>query len=161
MKLYEIAEAFLALDELLDNPEVVEEEVDTIKEVLTYELETKGDNIIRYCRVLESDILTLDEEIKRLQSLKKSKQNKVKKLKDYTMSCLYSMNITKLDTSIGKVSIRNNAPAVVLDDDFDDERFKDEVITITYDKKAIKEAIKNGVEVKGASLVSTPSLTIK
>ena len=101
-------------------------------------------------------------EIKRLQDLKKLKENKIENLKKYTKECLEEADIKKLSTSLGNISIRKLPGSVeVLEEDSIPAEYKKEVVTVTVDKKSILADLKEGVVVPGVTLKTGTSLTIK
>ena len=76
--------------------------------------------------------------------------------------CLTELGMKKVETTLGNISVRNNAPSLVVEDEnLLNEKFKTEVTAVKIDKKAIKEALKNGEEVIGVRLENSNSLIIK
>ncbi|HEK7043998.1 TPA: siphovirus Gp157 family protein, partial [Staphylococcus aureus] len=78
--LYELSEAFKEMsnqDEL--DPTLLKDTLDSIKA----EMNVKVDNIVNWRRETLGDIDVIDKEIKRLQNLKKQKQNLTDRLRDY------------------------------------------------------------------------------
>ncbi len=160
--LYELVIDFKELENLDFGEELQQEQVEKIKDIIKSEIETKGTNIIALIRNIETDITSIKSEIDRLNKLKKAKENKIKSIKKYTIECLQEIDIKKVETTLGNISIRNNTPSVVIEDEeMIDERFLNEITSYTINKTAIKEAIKNGECVFGAHLENTKSLQIK
>lgn len=160
--LYELVADFKELEKLNFEEELGNEQIEKVKEIIKGEIETKGTNIIALIRNIETDVTSIKSEIERLNKLKKAKENKIKSIKKYTMDCLQELDTKKVETTLGNISIRNNAPSVIIEDErMIDERFLDEVTTYTINKTCIKEALKNGEFVAGAYLESTKSLQIK
>lgn len=157
MNLYELTNDLNELDNLLETNEQVEE----IKEIIYNEIKNKSDNIVKLIKNTESDINTIENEVKRLQELKKIKQNKIMNIKKYTLECLKQANLKKVEGAVGRVSIRRNAPSVIITDDFCDDRYIKIEEIAKIDKNAIKEDLKNGAVIEGAYLESTESITIK
>ncbi|NDP97126.1 siphovirus Gp157 family protein, partial [Staphylococcus aureus] len=78
--LYELSEAFKELsnqDEL--DQTLLKDTLDSIQA----EMNVKVDNIVNWRRETLGDIDVIDKEIKRLQNLKKQKQNLTDRLRDY------------------------------------------------------------------------------
>ncbi len=159
--LYELTSDLKELQEL--NFETLEEnEVDNIKSLIIDEIENKGTGIIAVVRNLESDVDSLKNEIKRLQDIKKSKENRIDNIKKYTKECLELVDIKKVSTSLGVISIRKLPGSVeVLEEDSIPKEYKKEVVTVTVDKKSILADLKEGVVVPGVALKTGTSLTIK
>ena len=159
--LYELTSDLKELQEI-DFTEVDRDEVEAIKEIIKEQIESKGTGIIVVVRNLEADIEVIKTEIKRLQDLKKLKENKIENLKKYTKECLEEADIKKLSTSLGNISIRKLPGSVeVLEEDSIPAEYKKEVVTVTVDKKSILADLKEGVVVPGVTLKTGTSLTIK
>ena len=159
--LYELTSDLKELQEI-DFTEADRDEVEAIKEIIKEQIESKGTGIIVVVRNLEADIEVIKTEIKRLQDLKKLKENKIENLKKYTKECLEEADIKKLSTSLGNISIRKLPGSVeVLEEDSIPAEYKKEVVTVTVDKKSILADLKEGVVVPGASLKIGTSLSIK
>ena len=162
MRLYELSKDLKELENI-DLEETDTEQLEYIKEVIKSEIVTKGTGIIRLVRNWESDLISIKSEIDRLTELKKIKENKIKKLKEYTKMCLQEAEMKKVETKLGNMTVRKNPVSIVIDDEsLIDADYKQEVVTIKIDKKAIKEDItKNGVVVNGCHLEQSTSLIIK
>ena len=103
--LYELTIDFKKLSEM-EFDENSTEQVEEIKEIIKGEIETKGTNIIAVIRNLETDIEGIKKEIERLNKLKKTKENKIKNLKNYTIECLNELELKKVETTLGNISVR-------------------------------------------------------
>jgi uncharacterized protein YdhG (YjbR/CyaY superfamily) len=153
MKLYEITELIKKSEEL----ELTQDDL----ELLEIELKQKSDNIVKYINNLESNINVIDTEIKRLQELKKTEKNKLDNLKEYIKYCLNKMNVKKIDSTLGKITIRKSESVEIEDI----EKIPGEFVTIKQtfnpDKTAIKKAIKEGREIPGAKIIIKENINIK
>ena len=152
--LYELTGQFL------DNMELDEEtKLDTLDSIdWETEYETKVENYIKVMKNLEADVEARKNEIKRLTELNKADEKKKEHLKD-TLSA--SMSLTgheRVDTPLFKVSFRKSQ-AVEVDEAVLPEAYK--VATWKADKKRLKEDLKNGLEIIGASLVERKNLSIR
>lgn len=159
--LYELTSDLKELQDI-DFTEVDTEQLEAIKTVIKEQIANKGTGIIAVVRNLEADTEAIKVEIKRLQDLKKSKENKIENLKKYTKECLEEAEIKKVSTALGNISIRKLPGSVeVLEEDSIPAEYKKEVTTITIDKKSILADLKEGVVVPGVTLKTGTSLTIK
>lgn len=159
-KLYELVGDYAELVEL--EGQVDEEQLELIKNAVKEEIKSKSGNIIKVVRNLETDVTAIDEEIKRLQKMKKTKKNVIENIKNYTKTCLIDMGSNKIETPIGKITLRTNAPSVVvLDESLIPEDYMVVETTAKPDKNLIKELIKNGSKVPGCTLERSQSVTIK
>ena len=121
----------------------------------------KADNYVKFIRSQELEAKLIDEEIKRLTELKKSKESKASNLKDRLSNSMQSIGFDKYDLGLFKLSFRKSSSVEVLDVDQLPEGFKRVKTTIDADKIAIKKAIESGQDVTGASIKHSASLQIK
>ena len=160
--LYELATDLQKLQEIEFEEVQDQEQVEGIKEIIKGEIKKKSSSMISLIRNIDTDITALDNEIKRLQSIKKSKENKAENIKKYIKICLEETGMKGIETPLGSIKIRNNAPKVIIDDlDKVDSKFVIIETTLKVDKKAIKESIYNGEIIEGCHLERGTSLTIK
>ena len=160
--LYELATDLQKLQEIEFEEVQDQEQVEEIKEIIKGEIKKKSSSMISLIRNIDTDIIALDNEIKRLQSIKKSKENKADNIKKYIKICLEETGMKGIETPLGSIKIRNNAPKVIIDDlDKVDGKFVIIETTLKVDKKAIKESIYNGEIIEGCHLERGTSLTIK
>lgn len=161
MNLYELTSDLKELQDI-DFTEADTEQLEAVKTAIKEQIANKGAGIIAVVRNLEADTEAIKVEIKRLQDLKKSKENKIENLKKYTKECLEEAEIKKVSTALGNISIRKLPGSVeVLEEDSIPAEYKKEVTTITIDKKSILADLKEGVVVPGVTLKTGTSLTIK
>lgn len=154
--LYELTGQFLDIYNLELDEETKLDTLDSIDWETEYE--TKVENYIKVMKNLEADVEARKNEIKRLMELNKADEKKKEHLKD-TLSA--SMSLTgheRVDTPLFKVSFRKSQ-AVEVDEAVLPEAYK--VATWKPDKKRLKEDLKNGLEIIGASLVERKNLSIK
>lgn len=155
MRLYEITEAYLSLESL--------EETEDIKEVLdsiSDEQDVKIENIVYVVKNLEAEIKAYREEEKRLAEKRKSKERKAKFLLDYIFSNMKAIGKDKVKAGTYDLRIQKNPKSVRI---YDEEQLFDEYFKYKkeVDKKKIKEAIENGIEVAGAEIVQGEGLRIR
>lgn len=154
--LYELTGQFLDIYNLELDEETKLDTLDSIDWETEYE--TKVENYIKVMKNLEADVEARKNEIKRLMELNKADEKKKEHLKD-TLSA--SMSLTgheRVDTPLFKVSFRKSQ-AVEVDEAVLPEAYK--VATWKTDKKRLKEDLKNGLEIIGASLVERKNLSIR
>lgn len=159
MRLYELANDFLEVENLEGVDEQTQNE---ILNAIKIEIENKGDGIIKFIRNEEASLKVIDEEIKRLQALKKSKNNKIKNMKNYLKHCMNLMGMKKIEGNLGRISIRKNPASLeVLDGTIIPQEYMIKEVIINLDKARVKEMLKNGETVPGCALVQGESLIIK
>lgn len=124
------------------------------------ELEVKSIAYVEVIKQRESFNDRIDEEIKRLQAMKKSNDTLVSRLKSNLLQAVsifgnYEAGFVKIGTRKSK--------QVVIDYDVNDlpKQYKTVKVTETADKVAIKKAIESGQTVYGCRLVENVNLSIK
>ena len=160
--LFDISQRYLNILELAENPDIPQEVFIEALNGMEGELNEKLENIVNFIRSLEGDISVIKSETDRLQARKRSIENKITSLKQYTEDCLRAVNKTKVKTALNTISIQKNPPSVeIIDENLIPEEFKNEEIVVKYDKKAMLTQLKSGVEITGASIKQTESLRIR
>ena len=97
-------------------------------------------------------------EIKRLQAFVKANDNLIDRLKDRLLQAVNLFGA--FEVGINKFGTRKSSSVEVEDVNLLDPRYKVVKITESADKKAIKEALKNGQEIEGCSIVDKLNLKI-
>lgn len=164
LKIYEIPhEMRLALENVVVDEETGEiigmDKVDAIAESATKKIA----NVARYIREMEHQIEGMKEAKANIDKRIKTAQKLVDWLKVRSVQAMIAIDERKIEEPDIKVSTRKSESVSLDDESLLDKKFvKVEVITKqSPDKKAIKEAIKAGEEVKGAHLCTNYSLQIK
>ena len=124
------------------------------------ELQVKSIAYVEVIKQRESLNDRIDEEIKRLQAIKKNNDTLVSRLKTNLLQAVslfgnYEAGFLKIGTRKSK--------QVVVDYDVNDlpKQYKTVKVTETADKVAIKKALESGETVYGCRLVENINLTIK
>lgn len=158
MNLYELSADLVALREM---DEI--EEVQQIKEIIAGEIANKGKGIVQVVRSLESDADAIKAEIDRLNKLKKIKENNIKRLREYTKTCMEQMEVKKIETPVGNLTLRKGPSTLKIDDESKlPDKYLEIVQTYKVDKDLLKSDLKSGIEVEGAYMSeSSMSLMIK
>ena len=168
MKLYELVQEDQKLNELFLS--AIDEETGEIKDSKTLEeLETelknalteKSAGIIKIFRNKEADLETLETEIERLTVLKKRMKKDIENFKEYIKFNMEKMSLKKIETNLGKLSLRESTSTDVFDEELVPKEFMREKITYEPEKEKIKKSLKSGEEVPGARLIIKTSLSIK
>jgi hypothetical protein len=126
------------------------------------ELQNKAIGYGYVIKSFESDIYTIDSEIKRLQGLKKVRDNGITRMKSALLEAMQVYGIEKVASPTLTLSIRNNPESVeVLNEIQVDRRYWNEKVVWSLDKVAVKKAIQSGEAVEGCVLIRTQSIQIK
>lgn len=162
-QLYDIAERYKNLEELEENENLDKETIAEIfkaKDSVNGEMKIKYENIGRLIRNLTAKAEMIGKEEKFLATKKKRTEKNVKNLKLYLYDCLKLTNKQKIETDLFKFSIQKNQPALMIEDEknIPEEFFYNEKV---LDKNLLKEKLKEGLEITGASLKQSESLRIR
>lgn len=160
MNLYEITQEALYLSTLLETEELTPE----LEQALIINQDQLQAKAINYAKVIanyqaESD--AIDHEIKRLKSMKDSRDKKVEWLKEPVKKAMLVSGIEKVESPLFKISVRRSEAVEVDMVEALPNAFQNVKNVVTADKVAIKEAIKRGENVTGARLVENFNLQIK
>ncbi|MCJ0512958.1 siphovirus Gp157 family protein, partial [Clostridioides difficile] len=116
--LYELTTDLLEIEEGLTEITGNEaEKLEEIKEIIKQEIQNKNTRIVSVIINIDSDINSIDSEIKRLQELKKIKKNSLDRLKSNIKECMELLGIKKVKTFLGNISIRKSAGSLVIEDE--------------------------------------------
>ncbi|AZR97013.1 siphovirus Gp157 family protein [Streptococcus suis] len=156
--IYELTGIFKQIAEI----EGIDEEtkLDTLESLdWTEQFEEKVENTVKVIKNKEADVDKLKEEIDRLTKRKKSIENDITRLKTGLQGAFEITGHEKVKTLLFTVSLANNQPSVVVDEDLLPKKYF--IQTLKPDKTAIKELLKAGKKVKGAVLQESRSLRIR
>lgn len=148
-KLYELTGDLLALEDLdLDSDTLS----DTL-EAINGEFNDKAIGILKFTENMNSDIESIDSEIKRLQARKKAIENRKARLRDYLLHNMEASGITKIECPFFTASVRKGVESVEITDL---DSLPDDYVLVKVetkpDKTAIKRELKAGKEIPGATL---------
>ena len=160
--LYELTAEFKALADKLEQLELDEQTTQDTLEGYSADFDNKVISISSFIRNLEVSAHAMKVAEIEMYNRRKAVENKIEHLKDYVLTNMKAIGKDKVECALFKVSVRNNAPSVQIEEGAtipgEFIRTKTDLLT---DKKAIKEAIESGKEFPGISLVSSNSLSIK
>ena len=158
MNLYNIKSEYLAIAHELTEGELTPE----LEQALIITQENLQEKAINYGYVIknfESELDIIEEEIKRLNALKKARQNAVDKLKNNISDAMQLFGILEVKAPTFKMNFRKSESVEIFEGL--DQEFITEKVSYQPDKIAIKNAIKEGRTVNGAALVTNLNLQIK
>ena len=160
--LYQIEQEYMILaDEIINNEGELTPELEDRLMINQDQLEAKGKGYGYIIKDIESEIDVIDVELKRLAALKKQRTNAVDKLKTSLSQAMQLFDISELKTPTLKINFRKSESVEVDDLNLLESQYKKVTITEAADKTAIKDAIKNGIQVTGAVLKTNLNLQIK
>ena len=135
-------------------------ELENALEINKNELEVKSIAYVEVIKQRESLNMRINDEIKRLQALKKQNDNLILRLKNNLLNAVNLFG--NFEAGFLKFSTRKSKQVEVNIDPNDlPKEFKNVKVTETPDKNAIKKAIEQGQEVNGCQIVENINLQIK
>jgi len=122
--------------------------------------QNKADGYGALIKTWEAEAEAFSVEIKRMETQKKARLNKIERLKDNLELYMQTLKIDRIDGSLFKLVMQNNPESVEITDE---SIIPDHLCVISKrpDKVALKNLLKQGYEVKGSKLVQTQSVRIK
>ena len=151
----------LLINQIIEAEGEMTYEIQQALEINEQQLQSKA---VDYCYVikqLDYDCEQIDNEIARLNKLKKVRSNLTDRLKNTVSSAMQLYDVEKIETPLIKLSFRNSESVEITNEQQLDACFIVTKTVTTPDKKAIKDAIKNGVFVEGATISYNKNLQIK
>jgi len=158
MNLYKIKSEYLAIAQELTDGECTPE----LEQALIITQENLQEKAINYGYVIknfESEVDIIEEEIKRLNALKKARINAVDKLKNNISDAMQLFGILEVKAPTFKMNFRKSESIEIFEGL--DQEFITEKVSYQPDKIAIKNAIKEGRQINGAALVTNLNLQIR
>ena len=140
MNLYELTNAYLNIQELIESDEDYESVLDTIDDAI----EIKADGYARVIRNMEAQAAAFKEEEKRLALKRKHCEAAISRLKQNLFESMKSTGKTKFKTDLFTFSIQKNGGKIpVIVDVKDTADLPDELVKITEspDLEAIRKYI--------------------
>jgi hypothetical protein len=164
LTLYTLADQYQQAAERMADLDLPEEVVADTLEGMAGEIEVKATNVAMFVRNLEAGAEAIKEAEARMAARRKAIENRAKRIRAYLQGQMERTGITKIECPYFKLAVRDNPPAVVIDQEGSiPERFMrtPEPPPPAPDKKAIADALKAGEEVPGAHLERGKRLEIK
>ena len=161
MKLYEINKVISQVAEMTDEDGCITEEWLALLNTAELTLTEKADNIWVLLQEKDNTIDNLKKEIERLSNWIKKETKQKEQLKDYLAFHIKELSPEGIQGEKFRFSFRKSESIEIINEEEIDNQFKKEKTTISVDKTAIKTAIKNWLEVKGAELKVNSNLQIK
>ncbi len=165
LHLYDLAEEAVALDDLLamDEGEWTAE-AEALATELAGKLATKADAFGGYLRGLEAQAEAIKEEEVRLAARRKAAMSRADRLRRYGLMALQRMERPKIAGDLFTLAVQNNPPSVNITVSTD--ALPAQYVRIIPeqrepDKTAIRDALKRGETIDGATLTVTQSLRVR
>jgi len=149
------------MNEIFDNGGEATPEIESALTIKESELMTKSQNYGYAIKAMEYDVSIIDEEIKRLNQIKKVRNNAVERLKNVLTVTMEAFNVPEIETPTMKINFRKSSSLEITDEKKIPKRFITQKVTSSIDKMEIKKAIGNGEIIEGAEIVVKQNIQIK
>ena len=118
MNLYTITNEYARLAVAYEDAQTDEERIQASDALaaLDMSLADQADACARLTRNLKAEAAALAKEIRRLQDLKKRKDSAAERVRAGLQAAMEAANVRRVDTSIGRWSVRKNPPSVMIVD---------------------------------------------
>lgn len=144
MNLYDLTAEFLHLQQILEDPEVDSETIESYMAELDSEIEKKAEGYAMVIRNMEGSLVAVESEMNRLKAKKNLLEAGVDRLKTNLQTSMIATGKTKFKTDLFSFNIQKNGGAdpVIVDVPVSD--LPDDLVIIEEkpDKKAIAAYIK-------------------
>lgn len=121
----------------------------------------KAVNIALIIRMFENKKAEIRGEIQRLQALEKKVSNNIERLSNNLSSACLRLDMRNIADHRAVISFRKSEQTIIYNADDIPQEYIKEKIEKSFDKIAIKAAIKSGVEVAGAKIETVQNIQIK
>ena len=145
----------------IKDPELYDEILKIDTDVLAEKFTKKCEGIIKFIVSREAKIKEIKEEEKRISEYRKSLEKDLVKFKSYVSYVLQHTGLDKVETNVGKISIRKSESIKITDDAVLPKEYLTEKIEVKPNKVELKKAIKSGLVIAGVSLESKKNIAIK
>ena len=169
MNLYEVSVDYRRFQEQVESGEIPEEAIADTLEAIEGNFDDKVDSIACIIKSLLAEAKEIKSERDALDGRMKQKQKTADRLTKSLKDQMFFSGRTKVETPRNVVKIRKNPPSVEIDNEEDFISFAqanalDSLLSYSQpkpNKTAIKDVLKDGVELPGVRLVEGNRLDIK
>lgn len=162
IKLYEIADEYKDLLNNLYNDETgeIDETIMDRLNALDKPMQDKCINTVRALKSMEAEFNAIEHERKAMQAREKALKSKIEWVNNYLLENMDKTGINEIVCPQFVIRLRKNpcSVSVYSQAELPDEYMK---IAVSYDVAKIKDDLKAGIHVPGATLVQTQRISIK
>lgn len=160
--LYQIEQNYLQIaEQLIDNGGEISPEIEQSLAITEEQLQNKSVAYSFVIKEMDGEVEIIENEIKRLQAMKKARENASQRLKDNIKHAMDLFNIDEIKTPLVKINFRKSKAVEVDDVNKLSALYKVVKVTEQADKAAIKSALESGLEIPGCRIIENRNLQIK
>ena len=162
MNIFKIqAEYQQIVNELIENGAVLTPELELALQITKDNFHSKSENYAFITRQFNAEMRIIDDEIHRLEQLKRVRQKAIERLKANIEMAMNTFEVDKIETPLIKISFRKSESVEVEDVNNLPALYKVVKVSETADKLKIKDAIKSGILIEGCSIKTNRNIQIK
>jgi len=158
-RIMQLADVLMSTDDpeqIVEFEEAIEHNFDRFAEFTT--------GLLQRANELEGTVTAIDLEIERLEALKAQRNARAARFRDVIARYMAASELTEIVTDTFTVKLRRNPPSVEVEHEAlvpKEYRVMKIVEKESIDKKAIADALKNGIPVDGCRLLTKTRLEVK
>jgi hypothetical protein len=147
--------------QLIENGGELTPELELAMQITKDNFHSKSENYAFITRQFDAEMDIIDNEIKRLQQAKKTREKAIERLKANIEMAMNTFEVDKIETPLIKISFRKSESVEVEDVNNLPALYKVVKVSETADKLKIKDAIKSGILIDGCSIKTNRNLQIR
>ena len=149
------------VNQLIENGGELTPELELALQINKDNFHSKSENYAYITKQFDGEIDIIDNEIKRLQQAKKTREKAIERLKANIEMAMTTFEVDKIETPLIKISFRKSESVEVEDVNNLPALYKVVKVSETADKLKIKDALKSGMFIEGCSIKTNRNLQIK
>jgi hypothetical protein len=162
MNIYNIQSEYQQIvTQLIENGGELTPELELALQINKDNFHSKSENYGYITKQFDGEMDIIDNEIKRLQQAKRSREKTIQRLKDTIELAMLTFDVDKIETPLIKISFRKSESVEVENVNELPNEFKVIKLTESADKLKIKDALKSGMFIEGCSIKTNRNLQIK
>lgn len=162
--LYELASEYVSAADKLQDIGLDEQTVADTLESLSGDLEVKCQNVAMVIRNMESMAEQIKKAEEAMASRRKAIESRAESVRQYLLTNMQRCQISEIESPWFKIALRNNPPKVMIGDPSLIPQLymrQPPIPALEPDKKAISDALKQGVKVGDCYLEQSQTVVIK
>lgn len=162
MNIFELTGALGQVWNMVTDEDMDQEVLEDTLQSLELARDEKAEGYAKIMKQLEAQVDAINTEEKRLADKRKVLENRHARMKQVLEQSFSLWEVDKIKGTIFTVSVQNNPPSVVIEDEnIVPEQFVSVETVKKIDRKSILQALKDGEVIDGCSIKQTRSLRIR
>lgn len=163
MRLYEIATELTAARDMLEDLDADRQTIADTLESIAMPFEQKAVSVSAFVRNLEATAEQIKAAETDMAKRRKAIENRASHIREYLLAQMQRTGISKIESPMFRISIRNNPESVVIDNEaqIPADYLREIPATYSPDKMLIKQALQEGYEVPGVHMSRSQRVEIR